>query len=152
MSAIRVSLIACAALAASSLYATGASATAQSFVALLYGGNEVDSSGYANAGDPNGYGIATVSVVSRRKVCFTLFVKRIDKPQSAHIHAGAAGVNGGVVIPLAPVPGSGKAGVSSACVKGSRRDVKAIGKNPDAFYINVHTNKYPAGAVRGQLF
>ena len=153
MSAFRTSLIAFAAIAASSLYATSATATAQSAVALLYGGNEIDgATGKANAGDTNGYGIATVSVVSRDKICFTLFVIRIGAPTAAHIHVAPPGVNGGVVIPLTPVPGSGNPGTSSGCVAGDPKVIAKIRKKPDQFYVNVHNKRYPAGAIRGQLF
>jgi len=152
MSALRYSLMAAAILTMSAFVTTGASATAQSFVALLYGGNEVDGGGAANAGDPDGYGIATVSFVGRGRVCFTLFVVRINNPSAAHIHIGAAGTNGPVAIGLTPIPASGNPGTSSGCIKASRKQIAAIKKNPDGFYVNVHNARYPGGAIRGQLF
>jgi hypothetical protein len=39
----------------------------------------------------------------------------------------------------------------SGCRKAPKSLITAIGKNPSAYYVNVHTNKYPGGAIRGQL-
>ena len=33
----------------------------------------------------------------------------------------------------------------------SAETITEIGENPDHFYINIHNDEYPAGAVRGQL-
>lgn len=152
MSALRISLMAVAVLAMSSFFSTAAFATGQSYVALLYGGNEVDGTSTANLGDPDGYGIATINFVGRNRVCFTLFVVRIDKPTMAHIHFGPAGIAGPVSIGLTPVPSSGNPGVSSGCLRASKKEIAAIKKSPDSYYVNVHNGKYPSGAIRGQLF
>jgi hypothetical protein len=29
--------------------------------------------------------------------------------------------------------------------------VKALEANPKSYYVNVHTKRYPSGAIRGQL-
>jgi hypothetical protein len=36
-------------------------------------------------------------------------------------------------------------------VKASKSLISAIEKKPGAYYVNIHTAKYPAGAIRGQL-
>jgi CHRD domain-containing protein len=67
---------------------------------------------------------------------------------AAHIHAGAAGIAGSVVVTLTAPDGSG---TSSGCVKVARPLVDAILANPAGYYVNVHTTDFPDGAIRGQL-
>jgi hypothetical protein len=101
-------------------------------------------------GDPNGTGTATLKLnQGRGKVCFVLTASNITLPATgAHIHVGAAGVAGGIVVPLTPPDASG---ISGGCVDAPRATIKAIKKNPSGYYVNVHTSDFPAGAIRGQL-
>lgn len=102
-------------------------------------------------GDPNGSGTANITLnQGQRRVCFEIVVSDITLPATAaHIHVGSADVAGPVVVPLAPPDASG---TSSGCVSDVDRDlIKAIRQNPSAYYVNVHTTDFPAGAVRGQL-
>lgn len=121
-------------------------------VAALSGENEVDESGTPGAGDPNGSGTASVRFTADPpQVCVTLAVADIVLPAAAaHIHEGAAGVNGPVVITL-PTPGED--GTADDCVtEGVTTElVQAIAANPAGYYVNVHNSSYPGGAVRGQL-
>lgn len=100
-------------------------------------------------GDPDGTGTALVTLNrGQREVCFHLTVSDIATATAAHIHEGAAGVAGDVVVGLAP-PADGE---SSGCAP----DVDAaliddIRKHPADYYVNVHNADFPAGAVRGQL-
>ena len=120
--------------------------------AVLAGGYEVGPTGQAAAGDPDGYGTASVVVVEPTQLCFSIVVDQIDRPVAAHIHRGVAGVNGAIVVPLTAPP-SGNPGTSSGCVpRLSASLVTAIRTNPFQFYVNVHTGQFQAGAVRGQLF
>jgi hypothetical protein len=81
------------------------------------------------------------------EICYELSVSDIDPATAAHIHVGPAGVAGPVVVPLeAPTDGS-----SGGCVIVDRDLALDILKNPENYYVNVHTATYPAGAVRGQL-
>jgi hypothetical protein len=82
-------------------------------------------------------------------ICYQLTVSNIMLPATAaHIHIGAAGINGAIVVPLTP-PGAG--GTSSGCATTSRTLVSAILDNPAGYYANVHTTDFPLGAIRGQL-
>ncbi len=101
-------------------------------------------------GDPNGSGAAELRLnPGQGEVCFSIEVDDIALPATgAHIHVGTADVAGPVVVALVP-PGS--TGTSSACVAADRELVRAILRDPDGYYVNVHTSEYPAGAVRGQL-
>ncbi|SMC96820.1 CHRD domain-containing protein [Lentzea albidocapillata] len=97
-------------------------------------------------GDPDGRGHASVRV-KRDHVCATLVVKRIQAASAAHIHRGAAGTAGPVVVHLAaPADGS-----SSSCSQVGRTLAQEIARHPERFYVNVHNPDHPAGAVRGQL-
>jgi CHRD domain len=102
-------------------------------------------------GDADGRGSATIIIPSPTKVCFAILVHGIKKPNAAHIHRGAPGVAGPVVVGLTP-PRTGNAGFSSGCTTGARSVLADIKAKPGSFYINVHTADFPGGALRGQLF
>ena len=98
-------------------------------------------------GDPNGKGSAKITLnTATGKVCFRLSWSGIGTPNAAHIHKGKKGVAGPVVVPI-----FGGAPKHTGCVKGDKKTVASIAKNPGAYYVNVHNTKYPAGALRGQL-
>jgi minor extracellular serine protease Vpr len=121
--------------------------------AELNGQNEISPEGDPGAGDPDGTGTATVNVASDSqsgRLCFAISAADIELPAAAaHIHAGPAGVNGDIVVPLTP-PGAD--GTSSGCVEDvSPALLTAIKADPADYYVNVHTSDFPAGAIRGQL-
>ena len=101
-------------------------------------------------GDPDGFG-AFSAVIAGRTLCYGIQVNGVQ-PAAAHIHAGKAGTEGPVVVPLeTPRVRSGKTAVTGGCATVKRELVRAIKKNPGRYYVNVHTEKFPGGAVRGQL-
>jgi hypothetical protein len=128
-----------------------AQAAVRTFEASLSGADEVP-----GPGDDNGSGAAQVKInVRKERVCFTLGVLDITLPAAAaHIHEGEAGVAGDIVVTLKPpveVAGTG-IGLASGCVRNQPRSLlRDIKNNPDQFYVNVHTEDFPDGAVRGQL-
>jgi hypothetical protein len=74
----------------------------------------------------------------------------------AHIHPGAAGNNGGVLINTGLVPGEvALSGGGGTIVKNNvaiNIDIaNQIIANPSGYYFNVHTAMNPGGALRGQL-
>jgi hypothetical protein len=99
-------------------------------------------------GDPDGIGAAVIAIdTDSDTVCWFIAVGRIQLPATAaHIHVGAPGVPGPVVVTLTP---PNARGISFGCVVDA--DADAIASNPSAYYVNVHTADFPAGAVRGQL-
>jgi CHRD domain len=126
-------------------------ATVLPLFSVLLGGNEVSPEGEANAGDPDGHGSATV-LIRGTTLCFGITVDSIDKPTLAHIHQAPAGVNGPIVVDLIP-PANGNPGTSSRCIHNLDRELlKEIQQHASGFYVNVHNDPYPAGAIRGQLF
>jgi len=112
--------------------------------------------------DPDGTGTAAFTfhintpggtTVGTADVCWDLSYSGIDgTPTLAHIHAGAAGVNGPIVVLPANTsfPNLGP-NSASGCGDMIATDAEAIMANPANFYINVHTAAFPAGAIRGQL-
>jgi hypothetical protein len=102
------------------------------------------------AGDPVGTGTATLHIrAGQAQVCFSFHVQNLTLPAAgAHIHHGAAGTAGPIVVGLV-APGT--SGSSQGCVNTTRAQVAAILGNPASFYTNVHTTDFPAGAIRGQL-
>jgi hypothetical protein len=86
------------------------------------------------------------------QACYTMSVRALGAtPVAAHIHKGAAGTNGGIVIDLKPSFKGTSPRVSKKCVAAKAAVVAAIKKNPSGYYANVHTSKNPGGAARGQL-
>jgi hypothetical protein len=101
-------------------------------------------------GDPNGRGSFT-AIVDGSQICYGLTNRNIQDPAAAHIHRGGPGVAGDIVVPL-DQPSTGDPGASSDCRQIARPLARAILRNPNRYYVNVHTAAYPDGAIRGQLF
>lgn len=102
------------------------------------------------AGEPVGTGTATIRLRrGQGQLCYSMQVRNITLPAAAaHIHRAGTGEAGPVVIPLrAP----GAEGTASGCVNVARSLVAQILGNRQGYYVNVHTNDFPGGAVRGQL-
>jgi hypothetical protein len=123
------------------------------FSTVLTGEEEVDPvTGTVGAGDPDGIGSAILTVnPGQEEVCWEITAEDITLPATAaHIHVGAAGTAppNNVVVTLSPPDASG---FSSGCAQVSRELAKAILKNPENYYVNVHTTDFPGGAIRGQL-
>jgi hypothetical protein len=108
----------------------------------LTGGAEVP-----GPGDPDGSGEAFLDLVGDGLLCVRVQVRGIGTPTAAHIHDGAPGVAGPIVVTL-PTPTFNAA---SDCVDVAPEVYADIAANPGDFYVNVHNAEFPAGAVRGQL-
>jgi hypothetical protein len=102
-------------------------------------------------GDLDGSGMATITVnPGQEEVCWEIEAAGIELPATAaHIHVGAAGTAppDNVVVPLS-APTSG---FSSGCTAVDCDLALAILQNPENYYVNVHNDDFPAGALRGQL-
>ena len=100
-------------------------------------------------GDPDGRGNAHIRLLPRfDSVCFRLKWRNIGDPTAAHIHRGAKGVAGPVVVPLFVDSNARRRG----CVTGVSDELsQEIRRNPRGFYVNVHNSEFPMGAIRGQL-
>lgn len=117
--------------------------------ATLKGKNEIP-----GPGSRKGKGEASVALKpSKEKLCFTLEVSKLDPIVAGHIHKGDAETAGPVKVTLfedeAGLDGSG---AYEGCVKNVKKKLlKKIGAVPEKFYVNIHTEEYPDGAIRGQL-
>lgn len=138
-------LVLLAVLVAGLMSASSALAAKTTLTATLKGG-----ASETPAGDPDGSGTATITIDTvSRQVCWTINVTNIAPATASHIHTGAAGASGGVVVPLDV---DGFTGSTTGCAAApAAADLAAILANPAGFYVNVHTADFPGGAVRGQL-
>ncbi len=122
---------------------SAAAAAPTKLVAGLRGAQEVP-----GPGDPNGTGRVVIHLrPAAHKVCANATWSRIGRPIGAHIHHGARGVSGEVVVDLSTAVTGG-----AHCATGVRAKlIKRIKNHPGNFYFNIHTNAYQGGAIRGQL-
>lgn len=133
-----------ASMAAGAAVVVAAPALAGDMVVLsasLSGSNET------GGGDPDGTGKFRAEIdADSGDLCFTLTAEGIGEPTAAHIHVGAAGVDGD---PVATIGVTGPDG--DECIALPRETAKAIVATPGGYYVNVHDATFPKGAVRGQL-
>jgi hypothetical protein len=143
--------------------ATWAGAQAKNFGTHLSGDEEVP------ARDTLAQGQATFQVNDDGTVGYRLIVANIHNVFAAHIHCGAVGVNGPIIVPLYDAPPGG--GRIQGPIIEDRFDPTGImcagmplleAIEAGATYVNVHTNDgvappntgpgdFPGGEVRGQL-
>jgi hypothetical protein len=128
----------------------GADQGGRPFSTELTGEAEVTNEGVPNQGDLDGTGSAMITVnPGQGEVCYEISVEDIRLPASgAHIHEGVAGENGPIVVELIPPDANGD---SSGCTPVSRELALAIIQDPENYYVNVHNEPFPGGALRGQL-
>jgi hypothetical protein len=104
-----------------------------------------------NPGDPDGAGTASIVIdPAAGTACWTLTAESIEPVTQSHIHVGAEGVSGDVVVPLDV---DGFEGSSEGCIEPMEDAaiLQEIVDNPAGYYVNLHTEDFPAGAIRGNL-
>lgn len=140
------------------------------FVAALSPANEVPPvTGYTASGTAVLYVHAMRNdrgEIASGSVDFVVYHNFPDTPQitGLHVHAGAAGANGPVVVP------SGIAGGANSITPQNSRGVierqgqvlpsdtagvaalRGLFENPNAYYANLHTAAFAGGVLRGQLY
>lgn len=110
----------------------------------LFGEQEV---GHDGAGDEASGDFSAELDLAKGRMCYMLEVDGLDTFTAAHIHEGAAGKEGP---PVASLELLGEDG-DDVCVDVDAALLKKIAGNKSRYYVNVHTEAFPAGAVRGQL-
>jgi hypothetical protein len=125
---------------------------------IAFGVVRMDGAQENPAADPDGFGTFAFLGV-RDTFCYLITAHQIEAPTMAHVHSGARGVNGGIVVAL-QVPTDGRAFDCITAVPNdtpntimvlTQAELDAIIANPAGFYANVHNAPFPAGAIRGQL-
>lgn len=125
----------------------------QSFKAHLSGYQEVP----AVDTDATGQTIFKLSK-DRSTLSYKLIVANIENVAAAHIHIGARGSNGGVVVTL--YSGLVEGRISGVLAEGSITDADIIGLSleelynimlAEGAYVNVHTSQNRGGEIRGQI-
>jgi hypothetical protein len=99
-------------------------------------------------GAPKGTGAAVIAFHGSSLVCWRFaHLHGLINATFAHIHIGAKGKSGNIVVPLSTGPALHHQG----CVPVSGAVVRAIERRPADYYVNIHSKQYPNGAVRAQL-
>jgi hypothetical protein len=99
-------------------------------------------------GAPHGRGIAIIAFHGASTVCFRFsHLHGFLDATVAHIHSGPIGHAGPVLVALS----SGSKLHHRGCLAISPSVSRRIWEQPRAYYVNVHSQQYPRGAVRAQL-
>ena len=99
--------------------------------------------------DMDGTGAATFTLnQGRGQVCFNVTWSGLGVVSGLHIHAAA---NDAIVVALDTDTNLAD-GNAKGCVNGIAKNViKAIRQHPEEYYVNVHTDEFATGAIRGTL-
>lgn len=85
----------------------------------------------------------------RDRICYQLDDRDVvGETTMFHIHEAAEGTNGPVVVPFFLEADDAR---RAGCVEVDGDLVQDIIDNPEDYYANVHSDTFPAGAIRGQL-
>ena len=100
-------------------------------------------------GDPNANGTASIKTRGS-EVCYDLRWSGVEATAS-HIHRGAAGKTGDIVVNFFAQDTAVAGNKKSGCVQADAEVVAAIAAKPGNYYVNVHSADFPKGEIRGQL-
>lgn len=127
---------------ASLLLASAACAQVSYYSAALDGAHQVP----VNA--VSGIGFATVRLDEPANTVriFVSYSGLTGAPTASHLHLGAAGVNGGVIVPLTSGGAPGFFAGTGTLPAAQVTALKTAGT-----YLNVHTAAFPGGEIRGQV-
>jgi hypothetical protein len=151
----------------------GSFAYAEEFSARLNGFQEIGGLGAGETGAILSDGKGTLSLdVGRTQISYTLTYSGLTSVTQAHIHFGKIHVAGGIMVFFCSNLGNGPAG-TPACpptgtVSGTLTKASVVGPtaqnvnpldfdavldalNSNTAYANIHTAKFPAGEIRGQV-
>ena len=118
-----------------------------------------------DGGDPDGTGTATVTInAGQGTLCYSISWQDIggenpteaDQVWGGHIHNAPAGSSGGIFVhlfgaPMEPLTAFEGTDSTSDCVSVERAKLVAILADSDGYYLNLHTDNFQGGAIRGQL-
>ena len=156
LAAAAVATVGAIAVACSDNNTTGIPSNVEIFQATLNGANEFPALPTAT----NATGEATLTVIGH-VLSWQVSVQNINNVSIGHIHFGAAGTSGGVMVNLSPTPGSYT--TKTVIAEGSAVVVDSVLVHMRAgdAYVNIHTSDaanagnntpgdYPGGEIRGQ--
>ncbi|MEX2571312.1 MAG: CHRD domain-containing protein [Gemmatimonadota bacterium] len=135
---------------------------AKNYVAPLSGGEEVP------ANDSRARGLAKFQLsADGESLSYKLIVANIENVRMAHIHLAPAGQNGGIVVWLYPdgpppqlIPGRTNGILAEGTIAADDLTGSLAGQPLSALldamatggaYVNVHTDQFPPGEIRGQI-
>ncbi|MBA3523988.1 MAG: CHRD domain-containing protein [Geodermatophilaceae bacterium] len=120
-------------------------ASAENRAAVLTGAREVP-----GPGDPDGLGRSFVTVDGATgTICLTVRTRNVDPLSGGHIHEGSASEAGPVVVDFSAFISADGTSLKGCVV--NAEEAAGLIADPSDYYVNVHNEAYPAGAVRGQL-
>src|ERR671916_1988551 len=100
-------------------------------------------------GDKGGSGTAHVTLfTSEERLCYSLEASDIEPGTKAHIHEGTAEERGPTVVELDPPP---EDRATSGCTDVNPALLRNLLEKPHRYYVDVHNEEFPRGAIRGQL-
>ena len=151
-----LAILAAVALLLSVSVGTTLAAGGRTLTTVMTGAQEVP-----GPGDPNAAGTAVITLnPGLGTVCYALAWTNAsgddtnpdnDAVWGGHIHTGAAGSAGPVFISLFQGTSFGANDSTSGCVSATRAAILAVLTNPAGYYVNIHSDEYPGGIIRGQL-
>ncbi len=128
-------------------HAAPASAADATLVAYMTGAAE-----RPGPGDPDGIGRAVITIDDEaNQICvYTQFANVAAPLTGYHIHLAPPTSAGPVVIALA-IPQSSPGQVVDCRTVENEALLDNIAANPGQYYVNLHNQEFPGGAIRGQL-
>jgi hypothetical protein len=145
---LALSLFGAASMAATPALAEPVADGGRKFTTPMSGPEEV------GGGDADGTATGSITVnVGQNRVCWEFTdVSNITAQHRAHIHKAAPGVNGPIVVNFFNLA-VGQQGPLTGCTTEvlSRELLIDIIQHPQDYYLNLHNEPFPGGAVRGQL-
>jgi CHRD domain len=99
-------------------------------------------------GAPAASGLARLTLdPDTGQVCWELTIEGVGSPTAAHLHTAPRGAVGPVTVALT----AGATGPATGCAPVPPELAASVAANPAGFYVDVHADDFPSGAVRGQL-